>query len=328
MKEIKSIYIYFILLNVDQCKLLCFENSCEECNSSEYGQCTKCKETFTLVNGSCPCFEEKCSLCSYGYSVPGLCQICKYGYRLNNNGKCDCDDKNCKKCSKNICIKYTNLNYDKKNRIRKLEQCNKNCFYNISTKSCECKDLSIKHLLMTIFIPLTIIILIIVVVCCYLKRRYRSEIENEEQNIVIINYGRGQIHVLPFERNNTDSSRSSLLKDFEIQKIKMQKVWKTCSFCNKSPGKYISDCGCILCEKHSRQKEIPGNSKNKNNLKICFNCGKIVQKVTPRDFHCQICFQEKKFLVHFKCNCSLEVCKDCFIKCKLTKKCPACRGDI
>ena len=44
---------------------------------------------------------------------------------------------------------------------------------------------------------------------------------------------------------------------------------------------------------------------------------------------CNICLENKQPLMHFKCGCSLFVCKDCYNKCKRqNNKCPGCRAVI
>ena len=65
------------------------------------------------------------------------------------------------------------------------------------------------------------------------------------------------------------------------------------------------------------------------NYKVCFACGKIVKKVSPIKYDCNICMVKKLNVAHFKCKCSLLVCKDCYIKCKMgSDKCPGCRALI
>ena len=44
---------------------------------------------------------------------------------------------------------------------------------------------------------------------------------------------------------------------------------------------------------------------------------------------CNICFKNINQLASFKCGCSLQVCKECYIKCKkMSNKCPGCRTII
>ena len=55
----------------------CFEYSCEECNSQEYGNCTKCRFGWTLIDGTCPCFNSSCAVCATGFFSTDSCQLCK-----------------------------------------------------------------------------------------------------------------------------------------------------------------------------------------------------------------------------------------------------------
>ena len=135
-------------------------------------------------------------------------------------------------------------------------------------------------------------------------------------------------------RNNLDLSgsfRSVLSKEeaaeeFETQRLKSNKARMTCMYCLKKPGIYKCDCGCVVCKEHSLLKDI---EKNGIKYKGCYRCEKIVKKVTPIKKECNICFQRKNVLVHFKCGCAFEVCKNCYIKIKTTgNKCPGCRGII
>ncbi len=140
-------------------------------------------------------------------------------------------------------------------------------------------------------------------------------------------------HVIPYRGENglEDSSRRSINKDeildeFEKMKSKIEKGNQTCQFCKKKPGKYQCDCGCIVCKEHSLLKNVEQEGKN---MKVCFNCGKPVQKVNPIKYDCNICFQKRINVVHFKCNCAILVCKDCYLKCRLeSDKCPGCRSMI
>ena len=45
-------------------------------------------------------------------------------------------------------------------------------------------------------------------------------------------------------------------------------------------------------------------------------------------YQCDICFDITSKIFHFKCGCALSVCKICFNKIIVTKKCPGCRKNI
>lgn len=96
----------------------CFEFSCEECESEEFGKCTKCKESFELVNGTCPCKDGSCVLCDKGIENAS-CFLCKNSYDRNNK-KCyfQCKYDNCMACREDLCLKckdnYYFSSYDNK----------------------------------------------------------------------------------------------------------------------------------------------------------------------------------------------------------------------
>ena len=118
-------YLYFCFLIFLSNKVIncgnstCFEYSCDVCDSPEYGDCTKCREGFRLIDGTCPCSDTSCALCYSGLAGLHLCALCKKGY-YNFNQDCYCDIDECEICSENGCIK-----------------CKTGYFYNKNTNSCE-----------------------------------------------------------------------------------------------------------------------------------------------------------------------------------------------
>ena len=104
----------------------CYEYSCEECDSKEYRNCTKCKDTFLLVSGTCPCEDFGCALCTSGL-IDSRCLLCKNGYALRNND-CKCEQKNCEICGKNKCVK-----------------CIRGYYYDDTLKKCVKNDCSIPN---------------------------------------------------------------------------------------------------------------------------------------------------------------------------------------
>ena len=122
-----KIFLYFCLLlllikkKINCGNTPCFEYSCDECETEEYGKCTKCREGWKLINGMCPCSDSSCALCYSGLAGLHLCILCKNGYyRLN--GDCYCDINNCEQCGENTCLK-----------------CLSGYFYNSTTNNCEIK---------------------------------------------------------------------------------------------------------------------------------------------------------------------------------------------
>ena len=153
-------------------------------------------------------------------------------------------------------------------------------------------------------------------------KKIRINQNNINNNINIHNRHHHSINI-----NSSENiiSEKDLSDEFYRQKIKLEKD-KLCQICKKNVGKYITDCGCIVCQEHSNFKTI---KKDEEEYLICFNCGKTIKNLTLIKINCHICLQEVISVCHFKCGCALEVCEDCYIKCKkLSNKCPGCRGNI
>ena len=294
--------------NCDSNCQLCYQNT---------GECKKCKTTYILDDDNVcvkHCSDDNCEDCS---SINGVerCNTCKDGYALKN-GQCAlvCSDQNCLSCK----------------MVDDKEICEK-CDINFELKDSKCKGkINYVSLIFTL-LGLLIIVISIISFCLYKKKRrdYRMQI----MSMRYMQGGPRDINV--YSRNeiaeNQSSDRPRLTKEeiidqFEIQKRKKEKGDQMCQFCKKKPGKFKCDCECIVCKDHSTLKKMEGDG---GNYKVCFACGKIVKKVSPIKYECQICMQKRLTVVHFKCECALEVCKDCFIKCKMSSdKCPACRRVI
>ena len=113
--KIKLFLLIFIFIARPILIKTCFEFSCEECESEEFGKCTKCKENFELVDGTCPCKDSSCVLCDKGIENAS-CFLCKNSYDRSNN-KCyfKCKYDNCIECREDRCIRCRdNYYFDKK----------------------------------------------------------------------------------------------------------------------------------------------------------------------------------------------------------------------
>ena len=127
--KIQIIFLIFIpLLNYIQS---CFEYSCEKCLSEEYGTCIKCRDTYRLIDGTCPCYNPACAICETGLYLPYSCIQCKNEYKYEG---CNSFIDACKIRSNNICLKcddgYTyNKNNNKCEKIKEKMKCKDlNCF--------------------------------------------------------------------------------------------------------------------------------------------------------------------------------------------------------
>ena len=86
------IILFFQIFNIFRKSNSCFEYSCEECTSNDYGNCIKCKESFTLIKGTGPCYDVNCALCRNGLPGSDKCLLCKnnvpsYNYYQNETYK-------------------------------------------------------------------------------------------------------------------------------------------------------------------------------------------------------------------------------------------------
>ena len=342
------------LLNNNKCMKHCSDDNCIDCyleDDTEY--CSECDNGYILNNKKCNliCSDEKCSKC-YLSDNTQFCSQCKYGYKLLD-GECivKCEDENCELCSsdgKNCtkCEEEKKL-FDGKcadqNSIcsqhfqfcnycfgtEKCVECQKGYNFDSTGKICQ-KNTSYLSFLFTI-LGIAIFFIGIISFCIYRKRK--NDLRNEIRRMRMSNQNQNNVYI--YERRNTNrsagSQRSIITKDiladeFEIQKRKIEKGRQVCQFCKKSPGKFTCDCGCIVCKEHSNLEKIEGEGEN---YKVCFVCKKIVKKVNPIKYQCHICMQNKNNVTHFKCGCALEVCKNCYIKCKMgSNKCPGCRAII
>ena len=345
------------LLAENKCIKHCTDEKCLDCSiENDEEICNKCENGYNPNKEKCSlkCSDEKCSKC-YIKNNNQFCNQCKSGYRLKND-KClkECETENCAECS------YDGKNCTACEEGRKLidgkcalqstvcSQYFQYCNFCFGTEKCvECidgyklddtkkncrKNSSYMSLVFTI-LALAIILIGILSYCVYQKRK--RELRSEIRRMRISQGNQGNSIQVYRERNIdqlniSGSSRSVMSKEdladeFESQKRKMEKGNQMCQYCKKKPGKFRCDCGCLVCKEHSVLKTQEGDGEQ---YKVCFACEKIVKKVTQIKYPCHICFGNKVAVAHFKCGCALEVCKNCYIKCKMgNNKCPGCRAII
>ena len=282
----------------------------------------------------------ECNKCATGYYLEG--NICKIECLDDNCDICSEDGKECTQCNsqtklyegkcaknKEYCSNYPNCNYCFKEEG--CIECEED--YKLDNKNCVKKKNIFWYIIIIIFV---ILIIVGIIICIYgkLKKNENMRIirfmnDNEQQNYMHTN--NLQIHNVRNQLNLSNSNRFVLSKDeiaeeYEEQKRKYSKARMTCMFCKKKPGNYKCDCGCIVCKEHS---DLQYMENNQEKAKVCYHCGKIVIKVSPIKYFCNICMQNKMSVTHFKCGCAMEVCKSCYIKCKMSNdKCPGCRAII
>lgn len=311
---IKSYYPYEVIdNNYDKNDIKECDINCQKCYDNN-GVCKECNQLYILENNTCVkhCTDKNCLDC-YLSGNNELCNSCAKDYILKNN-KCNynCTIQNCLSCTF-------------EDNIEKCDKCDINYDLEDSGNQCKAKV----NYASIVFAIIGILILIITILSFWLfrknKRDYRTRMDNigiqSNSNNVYI-YGRNGFN----NSGRSELNKEEIADEYEIQKKKKEKGKQMCQFCKKKPGKFKCDCGCIVCKQHSSLKIMESEGQN---YKTCFVCKKIVKKVTPIKYNCHICMQKKISVAHFKCGCALEVCKDCYIKCKMgSNKCPGCRATI
>ena len=294
--------------NVKEC-----DPQCNKCDQSS-AICKECNPLYKLVNNICnkTCSDENCIECSISF-LSEKCDKCNEGYEPNGkNCLLKCSDKNCRYCSK----------------IDGTEICTK-CLNEYQSDGAKCK-LKINYLSIIFSVVVFLILAIFIIFFCWYKQKQIQV----RQEIIRNRIAQGNIeNYTVYNRSSEEESTSrkkltkeEILDEFEKQKINLEKGYQLCQYCKKKPGKFKCDCECVVCKEHSLLKKEEGDGES---YKVCYNCGKVVKKVTPIKQQCNICFEKKIILVHFKCNCAILVCKDCYLKCRMESgKCPGCRANI
>ena len=338
-------------LNEDKCNSICSNINCLKCEIKDGSEmCDFCPTEDKINIEQCKsiCSEDKCS----SYALKGnniVCNSCINGYYLvENTCKIKCKDENCEICSddgtqctecktdtklyegkcaknKDFCTSYFHCNYclEEEGCI----ECEDN--YEVKNKTCAQRKNIIWYIIIVIFV---ILIIAAIIFCIYSKIKKTESMRVSPFVIGNVNDMEVNNHQTYNVRNELSNSiRSILSKDeiaeeYEEQRRKYNKAKMTCMFCHKKPGNYKCECGCVVCKEHSSLKEV---EKDGEKYKVCYSCGKKVNKATVIKYNCNICMQNKMSVTHFKCGCAMEVCKNCYIKCKMTNdKCPGCRATI
>ena len=343
------------MINEEKC-IKCSDEQCLSC-MMHYGEeeCSKCENGYKINGKNCSlCSKENCLDCHF-YNGQEICDVCKFGYAISIGGEClSCKliDENCLSCNFKYETKckeckfgyklengkcsliYSDINICEKRGFNNCKYCDtKQCiecldhyefdYYNLY---CKKKKNSLKTII--IIVVLFSIIIILLIIIFYIKRRKNR---NNEVRIAQNNINNNNHNTFIAYRNIREITSSdkiyekNLSNEFNRQKIKLQKN-KMCQICKKNIGKYIGDCGCIVCQKHSNLENV---IKKEENYKFCPKCGKMIKNLSLIKNNCHICLQEVLSVCHFKCGCAIEVCENCYINCKKKKKkCPGCRANI
>ena len=296
------------------CTPICDDINCSYCTSSS--SCVTCSPGYTVVGYKCePCDDSNCQICSS--TEHGTCTTCKFGYLLTEG---ICSEK---------CEKIPKCEYCIDNQT-KCVACHRDC--TLKDGKCSCFNAFLLILLLIIGV-----VLIGFGIFCYIGfRKKKEQQDNFDEQIPEFGQTRQGMQMISIAASIHPSARleskpEKLSEKYEEEFLHnrletQEKELGVCDYCNCKPAKYLSDCGCKLCKDHSKPlKDLEEDGNNKK----CPKCMKIVNKIQLRKGKCGICLQDKLKLAKFKCHCALMVCKECYIKCKVSNSnCPACRKPI
>ena len=295
--------------------------------------------TLTLLNITKSCTDENCELCP---NNENFCTSAKDGFYTNNGTVLECSD-HCEKCSdKNNCTKcesdliiYQGMcvyygfvcqdNFDHCGSYCTEDKCLEcESVYKINKNGKCVPEPGFLALLICIAVGVIASSITCAVCAMYCNKKMQNRDLNQNRNN---NHNINTVQIIVrSDVCNSDTNRNLnetiLNGEYEEQKFKKEKKDEVCKFCKLKIARYVCDCGCVVCDEHSKLKE------DKENNKLCLVCGKIVKIVKPK-FYCEVCMQDVISVAHFKCNCAFEVCNKCYVRCKLeSNKCPACRKII
>ena len=256
-------------------------------------QCSKGQVYYT--NQCVNCYDSNCEECIF--PTIGSCKSCFDNYEIYE-GLCY------EKCQK---IKHCKICDEKEN---KCILCKKMCNVK-SNGECSC---IIKYVTITLCVLIPIMVIL-----GLLKFLLTAASSKGFANVP---------HIIVYpERNEISRSRNSQkflskensIKEFEENLFVFEDFNRKCDFCKTNICNISLNCGCVCC--FDCQKKFLSNNTT------CLNCKKEINNMNQ--ITCSICFNNKKELSKFKCQCSLVSCKDCYIKWRLKHNfCPACRKNL
>ena len=333
------------------------------CLNYDHEICTQCEDDYILDKGRCTLNEiykqntsyEIMSCSKENYRK----QICLKKYYYRNGGCLSCRDPKCSFCYDNIgciicengydlidgrCLKKSEFNETVKNCISydydgKCIRCDSLCI--LKGGECNCKI--VKRIIIYLTIGILVVIIAWIVLSIFMQRdslpQHEELIENDLQLI---------------EDNKITQQELQLLQEKD-------KNLKKCFYCKIETALYRLSCGCLLCKDDFKElmeklneseinldteisnniiiKKKPKNnargldilensSSTKINKRRCPCCLKFFEAHKQIAQQCEICFETTTKIFHFKCGCALSVCKNCFNKIIVNRKCPGCRKNI
>ena len=292
-----------------------------------------CLPNYYYKNYNCtPCFDQNCFFCYDGIG----CIICKDEYNLIE-GRC------LKKAIFNEtvenCVSY---DYD-----GKCIGCDSFCI--LKEEKCNCTIIS--NIIIYLLIGIMVIMIAIIIFIIFKQRLSVRNIEKLNKNNIQL-----------LEENKISEQELALLKEND-QKLKkcyyckneiaLYKLSCGCLFCKDDLKDIIyelnisdtisnnaidnNNINIIInknkernkwSEKYMNDNILNNSSNNKIKNGKCPYCHKDFGDYNQIAQQCDICFDITSKIFHFKCGCALKVCKICFNKIIVGKKCPGCRKNI
>ena len=299
-----------------------------------------CMQGYYFKSNNCThCFDKNCFFC---YDKIG-CIICEEGFNLID-GRC------LKKAEFNEtienCISY---DYD-----GKCIGCDTFCI--LKEEKCNCKIIS--NIVIYILIGVMIIIIASIIFIIFRQRLSVRKIERmTEYNTKLIEENKITDKELAILQENDKKLKKCYYCKNETA---LYKLSCGCLFCKddfKDIMEGLNNSGIITNSFNTTNNNIPSNNNmniiiNKKKEKFQWRKNSVVDNFLNTSslskmkkgkcpscqqnfegFHqiaqqCDICFDITSKIFHFKCGCALSVCKICFNKIIVNKKCPGCRKNI
>ena len=256
-------------------------------------QCSKGQVNY--MNQCVNCYDSNCEECIF--PTIGSCKSCFDNYEIYE-GLCY------EKCQT---IKHCKICDEKEN---KCILCKKMCNVK-SNGECSC---IIKYVTITLCVLIPIIVILLLLKFLLTSASTKGLVDFPH----IIVYP--EVHEITRTNNsNKFLSKENSIKEFEENLFVFEDFNRKCDFCKTNICNISLNCGCVCC--FDCQKKFLSNNTT------CLNCKKEINNM--KQITCSICFNNKKELSKFKCQCSLVSCKDCYIKWRLKHNfCPACRKNL
>ena len=311
-----------------------------------------CLQKYYYKNNNCStCFDSKCLFCYEGIG----CIICEKGYNLI--------DGRCLKTTEfnetvDYCVSY---DYD-----GKCIECDSFCI--LREDECNCKIVSDIIIYLLIAVLAIIIAAIILIIFKQRLSVSKIEQLNENNMKLIEDNKITQQEMAFLQESDKKLEKCSYCKiETALFKLTCgcllckEDFKDTMEKLNSSDGSEninmnINNIGNNTLNNNSIKNNNNNNIKNNNkifdrekynwkeknisdnllssscNFKIkrgkCPSCLKEFYDYKQIAQQCEICFETTCKIFHFKCGCALSVCKFCFNKIIVSKKCPGCRKNI